>query len=61
MLHYQPKVNLGTGEITSAEALIRWDDPRRGLVPPGRFIPILEEIGLISEVRGWALRQAPGN
>ena len=58
VLHYQPKVNLVSGEITSAEALIRWNDPRTGLVPPGRFIPILEETGLIYEVGRWALGQA---
>ena len=58
VLHYQPKVNLLSGKVTSAEALIRWNDPRTGLVPPGRFIPILEETGLIYEVGRWALRQA---
>jgi EAL domain-containing protein (putative c-di-GMP-specific phosphodiesterase class I) len=58
VLHYQPKVNLASGKLTSAEALIRWDDPRTGLVPPGRFIPILEETGLIYEVGRWALRKA---
>ncbi len=58
VLHYQPKVNLGSGKLTSAEALIRWNDPRTGLVPPGRFIPILEETGLIYDVGRWALRKA---
>ena len=57
VLHYQPKVNLASGKLTGAEALIRWNDPRTGLVPPGRFIPILEETGLIHEVGRWALRQ----
>ncbi|MFZ2392908.1 sensor domain-containing protein [Rhodoferax sp.] len=57
-LYYQPKVNLASGRMTSAEALIRWNDPRTGLVPPDRFIPILEETGLIHEVGRWALRQA---
>jgi diguanylate cyclase (GGDEF)-like protein/PAS domain S-box-containing protein len=57
-LHYQPKVNLASGKITGCEALIRWNDPRTGLVPPGRFIPILEETGLIFEVGRWALRKA---
>jgi diguanylate cyclase (GGDEF)-like protein/PAS domain S-box-containing protein len=57
-LHYQPKVNLVSGEVTSAEALIRWNDPRTGLVPPGHFIPVLEETGLIYEVGRWALRKA---
>ena len=58
VLHYQPKVNLVSGKLTSAEALIRWNDPRTGLVPPDRFIPILEETGLIHDVGRWALRQA---
>ncbi|MGA2861133.1 MAG: GAF domain-containing protein [Steroidobacteraceae bacterium] len=58
VLHYQPKVNLTSGKLTGAEALIRWNDPRTGLVPPGRFIPILEETGLIHDVGRWALRQA---
>jgi EAL domain-containing protein (putative c-di-GMP-specific phosphodiesterase class I) len=58
VLHYQPKVNLVSGKVTSAEALIRWNDPLTGLVPPGQFIPILEETGLIFEVGRWALRQA---
>ena len=58
VLHYQPKVDLVSGKITSAEALIRWNDPRTGLVPPGQFIPILEETGLIYEVGRWSLRKA---
>ena len=58
VLYYQPKVDLVTGRITGAEALIRWNDPRTGLVPPGRFIPILEETGLIHDVGRWALQQA---
>jgi diguanylate cyclase (GGDEF)-like protein/PAS domain S-box-containing protein len=58
VLHYQPKVSLASGKLTSAEALIRWNDPATGLVPPGRFIPILEETGLIHEVGRWALRKA---
>lgn len=58
VLYYQPKVNLANGKITSAEALIRWNDPRTGLVPPARFIPLLEETGLIHDVGRWALRQA---
>ncbi|NDP38515.1 MAG: EAL domain-containing protein [Rhodoferax sp.] len=58
VLHYQPKVSLVSGKMTGAEALIRWNDPRTGLVPPARFIPILEETGLIYDVGRWALRQA---
>jgi diguanylate cyclase (GGDEF)-like protein len=58
VLYYQPKVNLASGKLTGAEALIRWNDPRTGLVPPGRFISVLEETGLIHEVGRWALHKA---
>jgi diguanylate cyclase (GGDEF)-like protein len=58
ILHYQPKVNLGDGRICGLEALIRWQDPQGGLVPPGKFIPILEESGLIEAVGRWALQRA---
>jgi diguanylate cyclase (GGDEF)-like protein/PAS domain S-box-containing protein len=61
VLHYQPKIRLADGKVTSAEALIRWNDPRTGLVPPGRFIPVLEETGLIYEVGRWALRASVEN
>jgi diguanylate cyclase (GGDEF)-like protein/PAS domain S-box-containing protein len=58
VLHYQPKVHLVSGLITGVEALIRWNDPQRGLVAPAQFIPLLEETGLIHEVGRWALRKA---
>jgi diguanylate cyclase (GGDEF)-like protein/PAS domain S-box-containing protein len=58
VLYYQPKIDLLSGKVSSAEALIRWNDPRTGLVPPGKFIPILEETGLIYEVGRWALHKA---
>ena len=58
VLHYQPKVSLASGKLTGAEALIRWNDPRTGLVPPASFIPILEETGMIFEVGRRALHQA---
>jgi EAL domain-containing protein (putative c-di-GMP-specific phosphodiesterase class I) len=51
-------VCLRNGQLTGAEALIRWNDPRTGLVPPAAFIPVLEETGLIFEVGRWALQQA---
>src|SRR5450759_4523739 len=58
VLHYQPKVNLASGKLTGAEALIRWNDPQTGLMLPASFIPILEETGLIHEVGRWALHKA---
>ena len=58
ILHYQPKLDLVTGAITGVEALIRWNDPATGLVPPAHFVPLLEETGLILEVGNWALEQA---
>ena len=58
VLHYQPKIALQSGKLTGAEALIRWNDPQSGLVPPGHFIPILEDTGLILEAGRWALRKA---
>jgi diguanylate cyclase (GGDEF)-like protein len=57
-LHYQPKLRLRTGRIESAEALLRWRDPERGLVVPGSFLPILESAGLMAAVDSWALNQA---
>jgi diguanylate cyclase (GGDEF)-like protein/PAS domain S-box-containing protein len=58
LLHYQPKVNLDTGEITGVEALIRWQQPERGLVPPAQFVPIAEDCGLIVQIGRWVLREA---
>jgi len=57
-LHYQPKVNLRTGEITGAEALIRWTHPIRGPVSPAQFIPVAEDCGLILPIGNWVLREA---
>lgn len=58
VLHYQPKVDLPSHRITGVEALIRWNDPSGGLVPPAEFIPMLEETGLIHQVGKWALLKA---
>jgi diguanylate cyclase (GGDEF)-like protein/PAS domain S-box-containing protein len=58
LLHYQPKVNLDTGEITGVEALIRWQQPDRGLVPPAQFVPVAEDCGLIVQIGRWVLREA---
>jgi len=57
-LHYQPCVDLNTGEIRSVEALIRWQRPGHGTIPPGSFIPLAEEAGLIIPIGEWALRTA---
>lgn len=57
-LHYQPKISLATGKVTGAEALIRWNDPRSGLVLPGGFVAVLEETGLIHDVGRWVLHKA---
>ncbi len=57
-LHYQPKVNLLTGAITGAEALIRWTHPTRGSIAPGQFIPVAEDCGLILPIGAWVLREA---
>jgi diguanylate cyclase (GGDEF)-like protein/PAS domain S-box-containing protein len=58
LLHYQPKVNLDTGEITGVEALIRWQQPARGLLPPSQFVPIAEDCGLIVQIGRWVMREA---
>ncbi len=58
ILHYQPIIELGTGEVHKAEALIRWQHPRQGLISPEDFIPIAEDTGLIIEIGEWVFQQA---
>jgi len=57
-VHYQPKINLSTGEISGAEALLRWTHPTRGIVSPAQFIPVAEDCGLILPIGNWVLRAA---
>jgi diguanylate cyclase (GGDEF)-like protein len=57
-LEYQPLIQLSTGRIVGCEALCRWDDPERGSIPPGLFIPVAEDSGLIESLGGWVLKTA---
>jgi diguanylate cyclase (GGDEF)-like protein len=58
VLHYQPKVSLAESKVTAVEALVRWQHPERGFVPPGSFIPFAEQTGYISAITEWVLRRA---
>src|SRR5665213_2154321 len=58
VLHYQPQLDLRTGEILAVEALIRWPHPTLGLVPPLKFIPLAEDAGLMKELTDWVLGEA---
>ncbi|MCB1020795.1 MAG: EAL domain-containing protein [Acidobacteria bacterium] len=60
VLYYQPIVSLKTGEMTGCEALLRWNRPGQGLVPPARFVPLAEDSGLIVDIGEWALRRVCG-
>ena len=58
VLHYQPKADLATGEITSVEALVRWQHPVRGLIPPSEFIPLAQQTTLVTPLTKWVLNEA---
>ena len=58
LLHYQPQVSIQSGEIHAWEALVRWQHPGRGMVPPGEFVPEIERLGLIKELGDWAIQEA---
>jgi diguanylate cyclase (GGDEF)-like protein/PAS domain S-box-containing protein len=57
VLHYQPVVDLASGGVRGVEALVRWQDPNGGIIPPGQFIPLAEELGLIEAIGDWVIAE----
>ncbi len=58
ILHYQPRINLASGKVSGVEALIRWNDPQKGMISPGVFIPLAEKRGMIGAIGEWVLKEA---
>jgi diguanylate cyclase (GGDEF)-like protein len=58
VLHYQPQVSLPDGQVTAVEALVRWQHPREGLLPPGKFLPLAEQTDVIDKLTQWVIRAA---
>jgi EAL domain-containing protein (putative c-di-GMP-specific phosphodiesterase class I) len=60
VLHYQPKISLSSGDVIGVEALVRWEHPTRGLLPPGEFVPLAERTGMVADLTRWVLDTAVG-
>ncbi|MGI8609271.1 MAG: putative bifunctional diguanylate cyclase/phosphodiesterase [Candidatus Dormibacteria bacterium] len=58
VLHFQPVINVASGMLKGVEALVRWNHPTRGLLPPDRFIPLAEEVGMVCQIDDWVMQEA---